>query len=77
MPNKNRNLHYAVRGKWSQNQLTAAVEAIQKGISVRQASIQTGVPRKTLERRFKSGKVIRDKMGPSYIFGKKNKERIV
>ncbi|KAL6258256.1 hypothetical protein P5V15_010189 [Pogonomyrmex californicus] len=54
MPNKSRNSEH-MRGKWSQDQLTAALEVIQKGISKRQASIENNIPRKTLERRFKSG----------------------
>lgn len=76
MPNKSKNLEH-MRGKWSQNQLTAALEAIQKGISVRQASIENNIPRKTLERRFKSGNATKDRMGPSCTLGKKNEEKMV
>jgi len=36
MPNKNRNPEHT-RGKWSQDQLTAALEAIKKGTSIHQA----------------------------------------
>lgn len=76
MPNKNKGANH-VRGKWSQEQLTAALEVIQKGTSVRQASIENGIPRKTLEKRFKSGKVTKDKMGPTCTLGKKNEESMV
>jgi len=76
MPNKNRNPEHT-RGKWSQDQLTAALEAIKKGTSIRQASIENGIPRKTLERRFKSGNVTKDRMGPTCTLGKKNEEKMV
>ncbi|KAL6258122.1 hypothetical protein P5V15_010041 [Pogonomyrmex californicus] len=68
MPNKNRNSEH-MRGKWSQDQLTAALEAIQNGTSLRQASIKNNISRKTLERRFKSGNAIKNRMGPTCTIG--------
>jgi len=76
MPNKNRNPKHT-RGKWSQDQLTAALEAIKKSTSIRQASIKNGIPRKTLERRFKSGNITKDRMRPTCTLGKKNEEKMV
>jgi len=78
MPNKNRNSKHT-RGKWSQDQLTAALEAIKKSTSIHQASIENGVPRTTLERKFKSDNVTKDRMGPTHTctLGKKNEEKMV
>lgn len=42
-----------------------------------QASIENGVPRKTLERRFKSGNTTKGGMGPTCSLGMKNEERMV
>ena len=56
MPNKNNNPGH-MRG-WSQNQLSAVLEVIQRGISIHQASIQNDISKKTLERRFKFDNVL-------------------
>lgn len=47
------------RGKWSEDNLRKAMDEVKnKGMSVLAASKQFNVPRKTLERRLKTGKIV-------------------
>lgn len=66
------------RGKWSQENLTQAIEAVRtRNVSVRQASLEYGVPRKTLERRLKTENFTKGPMGPSSVFGIDHEKRLV
>ncbi|KAL0829682.1 hypothetical protein ABMA28_003187 [Loxostege sticticalis] len=66
------------RGKWSQQDLTEAVEAVlSRHVSVRQAALEYGVPRKTLERRIKTNNFSKGPMGPSSVFGMDHEKRLV
>ncbi|KAI5635189.1 DDE superfamily endonuclease domain-containing protein [Phthorimaea operculella] len=63
------------RGKWTQQDLLDAVDAVVvRNVSVRQASIEYGVPRKTLERRLKTSNFSKGPMGPSSVFGEENEK---
>lgn len=66
------------RGSWSQFDLSQAIDAVlKKNMSVRQAAFESGVPRKTLERRLKSCNYTKGPMGPTSVFGEKHEKRLV
>lgn len=66
------------RGKWSQIDLSEAIKAVRtRNVSVRQASLEYGVPRKTLERRLKTQNFLKGPMGPSSVFGSEHEKRLV
>ncbi|XP_060806689.1 uncharacterized protein LOC132903177 [Amyelois transitella] len=74
----NRYVRKTGRGSWSQLDLTQAIEAVSaRNVSVRQAALEYGVPRKTLERRLKSQNYIKGPMGPSSSFGSEHEKRLV
>lgn len=64
------------RGSWTSENLSNAIEAIRNGLSIRKASIEHGVPRKTLERRFKSGNITKGTMGKQCILGNENETKL-
>lgn len=64
------------RGKWSQDNLTQAIEAVNiRKVSIRHAALEYGVPRKTLEWRLKSKNFLKGSMGPSSVFGEDHEKR--
>lgn len=65
------------RGLWTEEDLKGAIEAVKNGTSVRQASITFNIPRKTLERRVKTGNSTKGSMGPSGTLGNDNECRLV
>lgn len=78
MPNKYIRKSIQTRGTWSQEDLSAAIKSVVDGnSSVRRASIEFSIPRKTLERRIKTGNSQKGSMGPSSVFGKENEDRLV
>lgn len=77
MPNKYTRKAVNLRGNWTQEDLTHAIRSVvEENSSVRQASIQYNVPRKTLERRIKTGNSLKGNMGPSSAFGSAHENRL-
>lgn len=77
MPNKYTRKSVHTRGNWSQEDLTNAISSIvNENMAIRRASIEFKIPRKTLERRIKTGNHQKGNMGPSCIFGKENEDRL-
>lgn len=78
MPNKYKRKAVAVRGNWSEESLKAAINAVKNdGSSVRAASFQYQIPRKTLERRIKKNNDKKGPMGPPSLFGEENEKKLV
>lgn len=77
MPNKYVRKAISVRGNWQQEDLVHAIEAVRlQNMSVKRASAEFKIPRKTLERRLKNNNTEKGNMGPSCVFGKANEERL-
>ncbi|XP_034948213.1 uncharacterized protein [Chelonus insularis] len=77
MPNKYIRIAEHKRGNWTQEQLTKALEAIKNdNMSIYRAASLYGVPRKTLERRFKQNKFLKGGLGPGCTFGYDNERRL-
>lgn len=77
MPNKYQRKAINMRGNWSQENLINAVNSVMNdNMSVRRASVMFNIPRKTLERRIKSGNTEKGSMGPSCDFGRENEARL-
>ena len=53
------------------------MEAVNKGrMSVRRASIEYDIPRKTLERRLKTNNTSKGRLGPSGLFGDADEKKL-
>lgn len=77
MPNKYIRKSVQTRGTWSQHDLSEAIKSVVNGnSSVRRASAEFNIPRKTLERRIKTGNSQKGNMGPSSVFGIENERRL-
>ncbi|KAJ8939885.1 hypothetical protein NQ318_023225 [Aromia moschata] len=76
MPNKYTRKSVQSRGNWSQDNLSDAIKNVDGNISVHRASIEFKIPRKTLERRIKTGNPIKGNTGSSCVFGKENENRL-
>ncbi|KAB0790336.1 hypothetical protein PPYR_15330 [Photinus pyralis] len=77
MPNKYVRKSVNIRGNWSEENLINAVNNVSNGnMSVRRASLTFNIPRKTLERRVKTGNTVKGSMGPGCNFGKENEDRL-
>lgn len=63
-------------GRWSSNDLQAALKAIQEGKPMTQASALYGVPRTTIYRRIKRNKFSAPKMGRKSVFSTEQEEII-
>lgn len=77
MPTKYTRKPGVARGLWTQENLLRAIEAVENGSSIRNAAVTFDIPRKTLERRIKTGKTVKGNMGPDCILGKDNERRLV
>ena len=68
----------STRGKWKKEDLKNAISAVNDGYSVRKASQLFNIPRKTLERKIKTGcGKAKGPMGPTSCLGIANEERLV
>lgn len=77
MPNKYTRKAVNIRGNWTQEDLTNAIRSVvDENVAVRRAAIQYHVPRKTLERRIKTGNSLKGKMGPSSSMGTDHENRL-
>lgn len=77
MPNKYTRKAVHARGAWTQENLTQAIRiVVNENMSIRRASAEFNIPRKTLERRIKTGNSEKGNMGPSCTFGKENEDRL-
>lgn len=78
MPNKYIQKVGCSRGSWGEEDLKNAINKVQNdGYSVRKASIEYKIPRKTLERKLKTGCSSKVAMGPSSCLGSANELRLV
>lgn len=77
MPNKYQRQAISTRGNWSEDSLKAAISCVKNGeMSVYKASIIYNIPRKTLERRYKTDNDKKGPMGPSSLFGDENEKKL-
>lgn len=77
MPNQYQRKTVAGRGNWSEESLKAAIQALKnREMSVYAAAKVFKIPRKTLERRFKTDNDKKGPMGPSSFFGEENEKKI-
>lgn len=77
MPNKYKRIALATRGNWSEESLKSALIAIKNGeLSIYKASIVYNVPRKTLERRYKTNNDKKGPMGPTSMLGDRNEKKL-
>lgn len=76
MPNKY--IRKTDRGSWKEEDLRNAINKVNNdGYSVRKASMEFNIPRKTLERKLKTGCDSKIPMGPSSSLGSANELRLV
>jgi hypothetical protein len=77
MPNTYQRKAVATRGNWSEDSLKAAINSIKNGeLSVYKAAIVYNIPRKTLERRYKTNKTKKGPMGPTSMLGDQNEKKL-
>ncbi|XP_046739568.1 uncharacterized protein LOC124407470 [Diprion similis] len=77
MPNKYQRQALATRGKWTEESLKAAINALKNGeMSVYAAAKAYQIPRKTLEMRFKNNNDKKGPMGPTCFFGDENERKL-
>ncbi|CAB3221194.1 unnamed protein product [Arctia plantaginis] len=77
MPNKYIRKCLHTRGNWSEETLQCAIYSIKnEGLSIYSAAIRYNIPRKTLERRFKTDNMKKGPMGPSCMFGEENEKKL-
>ncbi|XP_035432885.2 uncharacterized protein LOC118264478 [Spodoptera frugiperda] len=77
MPNKYQRKAIATRGCWSEDSLKAAINSLKNGeMSVYRAAIIYGIPRKTLERRYKTNNDKKGPMGPTSMLGEQNEKKL-
>ncbi|KAF9411049.1 hypothetical protein HW555_010051 [Spodoptera exigua] len=77
MPNKYQRKAIATRGCWSEDSLKAAINSIKNGeMSVYRAAVIYGIPRKTLERRYKTNNDKKGPMGPTSMLGDQNEKKL-
>lgn len=78
MPNKYIPKAGSSRGSWKEEDLKNAINKVNNdGYSVRKASMEFNIPRKTLERKLKTGCDSKIPMGPSSCLGTANELRLV
>lgn len=64
------------RGEWSEQQLSAAIEAVNNGMGVNEAARRFSVPCTTLRRRRKTGNTKKIPLGPSPSLGEVNEKKV-
>lgn len=77
MPTDYRRKMSSTKGAWSEGSLVAAMEAVRHGSSIKGASEEFGIPRKTLERRLRTNDQSKGRMGPDSLFGQENELKLV
>ncbi|XP_044761182.1 tigger transposable element-derived protein 6-like [Coccinella septempunctata] len=65
------------RGKYTEDNLKLAIEAVRNGSSVNGASKMYGIPRKTLERKIKNNISTTGRLGPDSMLGEANEIKLV
>lgn len=73
MSNKYQSKAFATRGNWSEDSLRATLNCIKNGeMSMYKASMIYNIPRKTLEKRYKTNNDKKGPMGPNiFAWGRK------
>uniref|UniRef100_A0A1B6D767 HTH CENPB-type domain-containing protein n=1 Tax=Clastoptera arizonana TaxID=38151 RepID=A0A1B6D767_9HEMI len=79
MPTKyKRKANAAVRGKWSEAQLKAALKRLEEGdISINRAASYYEIPPRTLRRRKLTGNDKKTPLGPPGVFGTENEKQLI
>ncbi|CAH1988327.1 unnamed protein product [Acanthoscelides obtectus] len=78
MPTEYKRKGSVCRGKWSEQDLQQAIEAVQEGrVGVREAVRSFGVPNTTLRRRLRSGNHRKLPLGPVSTLGQENEIKLV